>query len=85
MCCLSRPFLQAISVQNFRTFTVNYLYLGKYPEILELITFEETPLNVHAVVFRGTRCLKFDHHLHPYFVYASCKGFGESVFLHRFP
>ena len=39
----------------------------------------------HAAVSSRARCLKFvlSLHLHPYFVFASSQGTGESVHLHR--
>ena len=59
---------------------------GPAPENLVLIPYAETStLNTHADVSSGVRVLKFGLmlHLHPYFVYASSEGYGESVHMHR--
>ena len=42
-------------------------------------------INAHADATREARGLKFglSLHLHPYFVYASTEGSGESVHMHR--
>ena len=58
---------------NFQGFTVFFRYEQK------------PPLNAYAGVYRRARGLKFalSLHLHPFFVYISSKGSGESMHLGR--
>ena len=58
--------------------------MGPAHKISVLITYVKTPLrliNAHADIFSIARSLNFglSLHLHPFFVYASSEGFGESA------
>ena len=55
-------------------------------EILVIIAYAQMYLiNAHSGISIKARGLSFvlSHHLHPYFVYASSGGSGESVHMHR--
>ena len=72
---------QTASINNWLT---HFQMKTKYQnhDILARIAYAQTPqLNAHAEVFSGARGLNFglSLHLHPYFVYASSEGSGESA------
>ena len=66
----------------FIKFCINFTIWTDTNKILVFNTCAQKPhLNAHADITSGARDLNFDLslHLHPYFVYASSKGSGESA------
>ena len=67
-------------------FFISFKDNGSTHEILLLIEYEQMPsCNYHAGVPSGARGLKFalSLHLHPFVMYASSEGSGETVRMHR--
>ena len=81
--CIKLDFVSVRTLDDARSLTL--WYLGLELEILMFIAYAQKPsVNVHAGVSSGNM---FNHYLgvylHPYFVYASCDGYGENAHLCR--
>ena len=56
-------------------------YFGQHISFVPISYVRKPPLSPYAGISSGARGLNFglSHHIHPYFVFVSCKGSGESA------
>ena len=81
--CLKLNSVTVRTLDDARSLTL--WYLGLEPEILMFIAYaQKPPVNAHAGVSSWNMFSCYmGVYLHPYFVYASCEGFGENAHLCR--